>query len=136
MKRTLFVGLVLAAAVYGCRGTRTEEINIPSITPAESARFLGHDTSYVFFDVRTIKEFRSETGHLLGAINIPVDSLESRLSDLDTYKSKTIIAYCLSGIRSRRAQKFLSEEGFHVLSMLGGINGWIKEELPVVKEPQ
>ncbi len=102
----------------------------------ESMKFLGHDTTVVFLDVRTTKEYGSETGHVRGAILIPIDSLESRLPELDTYKSKTIIAYCRTGIRSVRAQRILAENGFHALSMLGGITRWNKEDLPVEKEQQ
>ena len=99
-------------------------------------KFLGHDTSVVFLDVRTPKEYASETGHLKGAILIPVDSLESHLSELEPYKSKTIIAYCRSGVRSVRAQTILTKHGFHALSMIGGITRWNKELLPVIKEQQ
>ena len=136
VKGVLFAGLILATALIGCTGTRNEASKVPSITPAESLKFLGHDTTVVFLDVRTSKEYTSETGHLQGAILIAVDSLETRLPELELYKSKTIIAYCRSGVRSGRAQKILAEHGFHALSMLGGITRWNKEALPVVKEQQ
>jgi rhodanese-related sulfurtransferase len=137
VKRTSFIGLLLLAAMMiGCTASKNETSSVPSITPAKSAELLGHDTSVVFLDVRTSKEFQSETGHLQGAIHIPVDSLEFHLMELDPYKSKTIVAYCRTGHRSSRAQKFLAEKGFHVLSMTGGITRWNKEQLPVVKEQQ
>ncbi len=134
MKGTLIAGLICVSALIGCTGTRNEASKVPSITPVESMKFLGHDTTVVFLDVRTTKEYASETGHLLGAILIPVDSLETRLLELDPYKSKTIIAYCSSGVRSSRAQKILTKHGFHALSMLGGMSRWHKEALPIVKE--
>lgn len=134
MKRAWFVAVILAATLGGCTASRTEADTVPSITPAESARLLGHDTSVVFLDVRTSNEFQSETGHLQGAIHIPVDSLEYGLAELEPYRSRTIIAYCRTGHRSSRAQKFLAEKGFHALSMTGGITRWNKEQLPVVKE--
>ena len=136
MRNTLFAALVLAAALIGCTGARNEGSSVPSITPAESAQLLDRDTTVVFLDVRTTSEFRSEAGHLHRALHIPVDSLEFRLSELNPYASKTIIAYCRSGVRSSRAQRFLAEKGFHAMSMLGGIVRWNKEQLPVVKEPQ
>lgn len=136
MRDVLFAVFILVSALVGCTGSRNEASSVPSITPIESIEFLGHDTTIVFLDVRTTKEYASETGHLHGAILIPVDSLENRLPELDPYKSKTIIAYCRTGVRSVRAQKILAEHGFHALSMLGGITRWNKEDLPVEKEQQ
>jgi phage shock protein E len=136
VRDVLFVGLILISAFIGCTGSKNKASSVPSITPIESMKFLGHDTTVVFLDVRTTKEFASETGHLHGAVLIPVDSLENRLRELDPYKSKTIIAYCRTGVRSGRAQSILAEHGFHALSMLGGIARWNKEDLPVEKEQQ
>lgn len=89
----------------------------------------------MFLDVRTPGEYKSETGHLQGAILIPVDTLERRMQELEPYKSKTIIAYCRSGNRSARAQKLLASYGYRAFSMSGGITQWNKEQFPVVKEP-
>jgi rhodanese-related sulfurtransferase len=134
MKRFAFAAFILGLTLPGCTGSRYEGSNVPGIAPYESMKFLGHDTSVVFLDVRTPKEYGSETGHLNGAILIPIDSLESHVSELEPYKSKTIIAYCRSGVRSSRAQIILTQHGFHALSMIGGITRWNKELLPVIKE--
>ena len=50
---------------------------------------------YILLDVRTEEEFIR--GHVNGAVNIPLDSLRERISELD--KTKIIIAYCKVGIR-------------------------------------
>jgi rhodanese-related sulfurtransferase len=134
--RFAFAAFILGLTLPGCAGSRDEGSSVPGIAPDESMKFLGHDTSVVFLDVRTPREYASETGHLNGAILIPVDTLESRISDLEPYKSKTIIAYCRSGVRSVRAQKILTQYGFHALSMIGGITRWNKELFPVIKEQQ
>jgi rhodanese-related sulfurtransferase len=134
--RFAFVAFIFGLMLLGCAGSRHEGSSVPSITPDESMKFLGHDTSVVFLDVRTPKEYASETGHLNGAILIPVDTLESLIGELAPYKSKTIIAYCRSGVRSVRAQTILAQHGFHALSMIGGIIRWNKEMLPVIKEQQ
>ncbi|WP_379969651.1 CoA-disulfide reductase [Ectobacillus sp. sgz5001026] len=76
-----------------------------------------HDKDdYTLIDVRTEEEFKS--GHIDGAVNIPVDSLRDRIHELD--QNKTIIEYCQVGIRGYIADRILSQNGFHVLNVTGG----------------
>ncbi len=79
---------------------------------------------YIFLDVRTQDEYNS--GHIQGAINIPVDELEDRLDEL--LNDMPIIAYC-SGTgcsRSGVAAQVLTDNGFvQVYDMIGGgITEW------------
>ncbi|MDU2064171.1 MAG: CoA-disulfide reductase [Sporomusaceae bacterium] len=67
-------------------------------------------------DVRTELEF--ENGHLPGSINIPVDSLRTRMNELD--KNKLILEYCQVGLRGYIASRILSQNGFQVKNMTGG----------------
>lgn len=71
---------------------------------------------YILLDVRTGEEFNN--GHIEGAINIPVDSLREKLSELD--KNKTIVEYCQVGLRGYVADRILSQHGFKVLNVTGG----------------
>ena len=70
----------------------------------------------ILLDVRTEIEFAN--GHLPQAINIPVDELRQRLSELD--KNKLILAYCQVGLRGYIASRILSQHGFCVKNMTGG----------------
>jgi NADPH-dependent 2,4-dienoyl-CoA reductase/sulfur reductase-like enzyme/peroxiredoxin family protein/rhodanese-related sulfurtransferase/TusA-related sulfurtransferase len=70
----------------------------------------------IFLDVRTGMEF--ENGHLPGAINIPVDALRQRLSELD--KDMLIVTYCQVGLRGYIASRILSQNGFRVKNLTGG----------------
>ena len=70
----------------------------------------------ILLDVRTKMEF--ENGHLPDAINIPVDDLRRRLSDLN--KDKLILTYCQVGLRGYIASRILSQNGFRVKNMTGG----------------
>lgn len=67
-------------------------------------------------DVRTTAEFAS--GHIRGAINIPLDQLAGRMDKLP--KDKPVIACCLSGGRSGSALPLLKSHGFEAYN--GG--GW------------
>jgi len=70
----------------------------------------------LLLDVRTETEFAN--GNLPGAINIPVDELRQRLSELD--KEKLILVYCQVGLRGYIASRILSQNGFCVKNMTGG----------------
>lgn len=59
-------------------------------------------------DVRTKGEFQS--GHIKGAVNIPLDSLKNNLSKLK--KGKPVITCCASGMRSASAKGLLKANGF------------------------
>jgi len=88
------------------------------ITPTE---FKAMDKSdIILLDVRTEEEF--ENGHVEGAVNIPVDSLRSRLNELD--KDKTIIVYCKVGIRGYIAERILKQNGFKAKNMTGAYNSY------------
>ncbi len=59
-------------------------------------------------DVRTPEEFR--LGHAEGAINIPLDTLPYRLSEIAALPAPRIL-YCRSGNRSGMAVQILRQAG-------------------------
>jgi len=62
----------------------------------------------VIIDVRSAGEFAS--GHAKGAVNIPLDQLESKIAKVKNYK-KPIVVCCASGMRSARAKAILASQG-------------------------
>ena len=72
-------------------------------------------------DVREADEFAS--GHLPGAINLPLSDFLERYGELDKEKSYHII--CQSGARSAQACAFLEEEGYDVTNVAGGTIAWM-----------
>jgi phage shock protein E len=62
----------------------------------------------VIIDVRTAGEFNG--GHIKGAINIPVDSIRSKINDIKK-KGKPVITCCASGMRSGSATAILKQAG-------------------------
>lgn len=66
------------------------------------------DQGAMIVDVRTIGEFTS--GHIQGAVNIPLDSIRSRAAELKK-KNKVIITCCRSGNRSSMAKGILTSAG-------------------------
>jgi parallel beta-helix repeat protein len=84
----------------------------------------------VVLDVRTQDEY--DSGHIYGAVWIPVSELEARIGELVGHKNREILVYCRSGVRSVTACGILDSHGFtKVYNMLGGILAWQSAGYPV-----
>lgn len=70
-------------------------------------------------DVRTPGEFKS--GHLGGAINLPVNEVAHRISTVATNRSAALLVHCQSGVRSATAKKKLEAIGYTNVIDLGSI---------------
>ena len=80
---------------------------------------IGEDD--LLIDVRSEKEF--DGGKIGKAINIPVDDLRDRLSEIP--REKSIYIYCEAGLRGYLAQRILSQNGFrNVRNLSGGYKLW------------
>ena len=82
----------------------------------EQDESIARDGSVTLLDTRTPLEYSK--GHDEGFINIPVDSLRERISELD--KSKPVYVMCQSGVRSYIASRILSGYGFDTYNFAGG----------------
>jgi rhodanese-related sulfurtransferase len=129
--RLLLIAVTLGVAVASCSDGAAQGYQTYSAKDVNT--FLMQDTSAIVLDVRTPEEYSSETGHLKNAKLIPVQELESRLAELASSKSKTIVAYCRTGHRSAAASQILTKNGFKVVNMEGGITAWNDAGLPTVK---
>jgi phage shock protein E len=103
-----FQGYLIPIALFGFVAWRFLKFKkIKSMVPS-----LINDGAVVV-DVRSPAEFRQ--GSRPGSINIPLDEISSRSSELD--KTKTVILCCASGARSGRALGILKGVGFnHVVN--------------------
>ena len=79
------------------------------------------DSSLVILDVRNPYELEQYLGHIDGVINIPVQELEKRISELDEYKDRDIAVICRSGVRSVTATNILLQYGFKAVNVEGGM---------------
>jgi rhodanese-related sulfurtransferase len=78
-------------------------------------------------DVREVHEYRS--GHVPGAVNIPLSTLSSRVRELPA--GETLHVICQSGNRSLRACVWLDQLGHDVINVAGGTGTWIVSGKPV-----
>ena len=88
---------------------------------------LPRDGSVTLLDTRTANEYAH--GHADGFINIPVDELRERLSEID--RTKPLYVMCQSGLRSYISCRILSQEGYDCYNFSGGYrfySGIIREK--------
>lgn len=102
---------------------------IKQLSPIEATR-LQNDEDAIFIDVREDKEYK--LGHIHGARHIPISTFDKRLTELEKSREKPMIVYCANGARaSRAAGKLRKAEFASVYTMLGGITGWEKANMPI-----
>jgi len=97
------------------------------IAPADYQTTFGANADHMLLDVRTPQEFAS--GHIAGAVNISVDELAKRLSEVP--QDKPVVIYCRSGNRSNQAAQILDRAGYTQIYDMGGIIDWVQQGLPV-----
>ncbi len=106
--------------VISVTSTGETQAKVPTVSVSDF-----HKRFYVLVDVRTLEEFAS--GHLLGAVNIPLSDLQENLGRWTRRlpRDVPIILQCRSGVRSAQAAQILLRAGFtNVLNLDGGITGW------------
>jgi rhodanese-related sulfurtransferase len=125
----VFAVVVLAAAAYYFMQTGSGDSDYGNVDVAEARDLIGEKGGLVILDVRTVSEY--ESGHLEGAINIPVEALSGRLSELNP--NDELLVYCRTGNRSTTAVGILKENGYdRIYHMDAGIVAWENAGFPTV----
>lgn len=98
-----------------------------SLRPSEyNKRFVEKTESHILIDLRTADEYHS--GHIAGAVNIPLESLVARLNEI--LRDRPVIVYCRSGARSNAAVSTLSNAGYGEVYDLGSYMSWVAQGYP------
>lgn len=115
----IIFNIILSAVIFaGCAQTADKN----AITVDQLREIMRNDSNLVLLDVRNPYELEDKSlGHIEGVINIPVQELEARLSELDEFKDKDIAVICRSGRRSGIATDILIKNGFNAVNVLGGM---------------
>ncbi|PCM44720.1 rhodanese-like domain-containing protein [Marinobacter sp. ANT_B65] len=100
---------------------------------AQAAVSLINRDEAIVVDIRDRKEFGE--GRITGSVNIPLNSLKSRASELKKHQDKRIIVADKMGQHSAMAVKQLNAEGYaNVVRLNGGVADWRASNLPLVKK--
>ncbi len=109
-----------------------DPVNKAAVDALQTTTLINHDDAVVV-DVRSIAEFNK--GHIVNAINIPLNGLAKQLQQLDKYKDKPVVVACRSGSRSAMACKTLMKSGFQdVHNLRGGMMAWQSAGLPIKRK--
>lgn len=119
------LALVLTASFIGCGTAETEPASYRQISQEEAARLMQSEKDYVILDVRREDEFREK--HIVGAINIPNEAIDSEPIAQLPDKDRLIMVYCRSGNRSKQASEKLVKFGYTNVVEFGGIITWSGE---------
>ena len=102
-----------------------DSLNKDTISASELQKELESGAPILILDVREENELSGKLGHLENSVNIPVGSLESRISELKDSRDREIIVVCRSGMRAVRASEILARNGFGKVKVLrGGMIAW------------
>ncbi|MDQ6979084.1 MAG: rhodanese-like domain-containing protein [Mariprofundaceae bacterium] len=129
MMITMLFALPLAVQACGMGEVTPEGYENADIEHAHQHWEQGDKSAipFQFLDVRTVKEYQS--GHVPGAINIPIQELAKRIKEVPT--DKQVYVYCESGTRSAKAAKLLAKSGYSRIENMGvGMSGWRDHGFP------
>jgi phage shock protein E len=104
----LLIMVAVVAVVFMIK--RAGQISVPAA--------LAHlNNGALVIDVRSAGEFKSS--HLPGAINVPLNELETALPQQVKNKNQVLLLHCLSGARSGVAKAKLKQMGYLNVFNLG-----------------
>jgi rhodanese-related sulfurtransferase len=125
----LFVALIVISGlltyniIVGSKG---------SLEPLAATEMINHQDAVVI-DVRPAADFAK--GHIINAINVPMNGFKNQIATLKKHKAKPIIVSCRSGAQSAMACGQLRKEGFEqVFNLHGGIMAWEAASLPLTRK--
>ena len=126
MKTFKYAAALIFSALFFFNGCVRN--NFKSITVSQLRDQMKNDSSLVILDVRTPQELAGPLGKIDGVINIPVQALDKRMNELEKYKDRKIAVICRTGHRSGIAAQMLTEDGYKVENVSGGMTEYRKKE--------
>jgi rhodanese-related sulfurtransferase len=114
----ILIAILAAIIAYSVFNYFSQRRAVKTITQEE---FIEGYRKAQLIDVREPNEY--EGGHILGARNIPLTQLKTRLTELR--KDKPIYLYCQNSMRSGKAAQILRRKGYQdIYSLKGGFKLW------------
>lgn len=99
-------------------------ITIREISPAELPQFLAANNTAQVVDTRMAWEYAS--GHIPGAISLPINELSFRMDEVP--RDVPLVIQCYHGHNSLDVAAYLIQQGWdaeNTVSLSGGISGWM-----------
>lgn len=121
MKPKTIVWIVIAAVAIGVAflAFRPAGGGVENVDAAGAQKAIEGGAQVI--DVRTEGEY--QLGHIPGAINVPVDQLETAAQGWD--RNETYLVYCATGARSATAVETMKSMGFgNIRHFNAGVQAW------------
>jgi rhodanese-related sulfurtransferase len=133
---TNYINLVLIAVVLISGGMllwpSLRQGGRGGVSAGEATQLINRRNAAVI-DLRSAEDFAN--GHLPSARNLQFSELAAKIAQSVKNKSNPVLLVCQTGQQSHKALRIVKDAGFaevHVLD--GGVNGWEKAGMPVVKQ--
>lgn len=111
--------VLLALVLVGCASSSGDS---SAIVDYQETLDLIENEGAIIIDVRTPEEYADT--HVAGALNIPLDTIDTQIGDYVDSLDQTMVLYCRSGNRSNQALNILVDLGYTSVYDLGAIGNW------------
>ncbi len=123
----IVVLILFLNTLYKEKSKAYQNVNVDQLT-----RLVNQQNAQVV-DVRPKEAY--DQGHIVNAINMPLEDITSGKAKFDKLKKKPVVVYCQIGKSSLKASQQLTDAGLEqVFNLQGGINSWISDKLPLSKK--
>lgn len=96
---------------------RTGDCMFKTIPISEVDHYIDNQYDMVLIDLRNSASY--ERAHISGAVNIPYEEIEQRVSELP--RNKVLVFYCSRGGQSMMVCRYLARMGYSVVDVAGGM---------------
>lgn len=121
--------LLLFTLAYALFELRQHFLGPKRLTPPMATHFMNRENPLIY-DLRDKSKF--EAGHIIHAQSVPQAEVLKTLEQLKKPLTTPILLICQTGQHSAILGASLKKQGFtEVMSLSGGMNGWLNAELPV-----
>lgn len=122
--KSKFLLLFAVVCMVSCSSVKSARVHFRSLDVKTFAEYIEHD-DVVLVDVRTPEEFAA--GHIKGVdCNVNVRSATFFKDYQSLPKDKRIAVYCKGGGRSKQVAGVLAGNGYKVVELSVGYDGWVK----------
>lgn len=136
MKKALIAAVLILAS---CKtvGVSMTPGGYAEVSPTIANEMILDSRQVVILDVRPAGEYRGTEGHIAGALNAPMDTIERQLPELLPYQNQTVLIYGDGDSDGAVAARLLIVAGFrNVVHISGGLRGWIEHGYRTVNAQQ
>jgi len=122
------VGALLGLLVFAIVTEVRVRAGGSEVSPAEAVKLINDGARVV--DIRPAAQFQK--GHIVGAVNVPMDQLGQQAPDIAKRKDHRLLVCCDTGLSAGKAAGILRKADFSSVAKLrGGIAAWQRDNLPL-----